>query len=225
MAVNVTVKARRADERGAAIFIVVMVITLLTAVGVYAARSATMVDVAAGHARQALQTQYVAEYGAIVATTELGNGAATEYVAQMATGADDCRATSAVDEAVAGPPPCYKMFQGELKNQTATDLFVTADNVDPGSLGGPVTVTGATTPYGLQGNFVVEITDPTSSSTPIAGTVAGGPGPPFYFMQLTLTSVGQVLPAENLSECNEKASAAGGTQTLRSHVVVGPIAR
>jgi hypothetical protein len=208
-------------ERGAAVFIVILVVTLLTAVGVYAARTATLVDVAAGNARQALQTQYVAEYGAIVATTELGNGTATEYVTKMGRASDDCRATQNVDESVAGAPPCFKMYRSELSQQTTNPLFATADATSPGSLGGPVTVTGATA-FGLQGNFVVELTDPTSSATPIAGTPAGGS---FYFLQVTLTSIGQVLPAENLDACDAKAAAVAGTQTLRSHVMVGPIAR
>ncbi|MGE3670104.1 MAG: PilX N-terminal domain-containing pilus assembly protein, partial [Polyangiaceae bacterium] len=65
---------RRADERGAALFIVVLVITLLTAIGIFAARSASLVDVASGYDRQAIQTEYIAEYGIRGATTRLANG-------------------------------------------------------------------------------------------------------------------------------------------------------
>ena len=63
--------AGRQNQRGAAVFIVVMVITLLTAVGMFAARSASLVDVASGYGRNAMQTQYVSEYGAILTSHEL----------------------------------------------------------------------------------------------------------------------------------------------------------
>ena len=68
---------RRSEERGAALFVVVLVLTLLTAVGLFAAQSATLVDQASGYSRQASQTSYLAEYGTLLATTELGSGAAS----------------------------------------------------------------------------------------------------------------------------------------------------
>lgn len=214
---------RRREQRGAAVFIVVMVITLLTSVGIYAAYSTTLVDQASGHARQALQTQYVAEYGALSVSAELGSGAASVYLNQMASGTEDCRAT----RDLSGNPPCQKIFMTELSGNvpSGAKLLEPASQTEPGSLGGPVNLAGADS-FGLQGNFVVEMTDP-QSGMPVVGTDVGGTGPKFDYVEVTLSSIGQVLPTAeaNLANCDADAAAVAGTQQLRSHVVVGPIPR
>lgn len=51
---------RRNQQRGAALFLVVMVISLITAVGVFSMRSASLTNIAAGFNRQGIQTVMLA---------------------------------------------------------------------------------------------------------------------------------------------------------------------
>src|SRR5690606_1736538 len=65
--VAVTPLARRLRahrERGSALFITVMVITMLTAIGIFSMHAASLADQASGFNRQGVQTTYVAEFGA-----------------------------------------------------------------------------------------------------------------------------------------------------------------
>ncbi|HEX2880473.1 MAG TPA: hypothetical protein VHO25_13160, partial [Polyangiaceae bacterium] len=52
----------RSEERGMAIFMVVMVLMVISAIGIFSARAASQVDLAVGQARHALQAQYTAEF-------------------------------------------------------------------------------------------------------------------------------------------------------------------
>ena len=53
---------RQREQRGAAVFIVVLVIMMLTGLGIYAVRSSSLTNRAAGYGRQMTQTHYVADY-------------------------------------------------------------------------------------------------------------------------------------------------------------------
>jgi len=216
---------RRSRERGAAVFIVIMVISLLTAIGIFAARSASLVDTAAGYERQMLQTEYVAQYGTLTTAAELGSGSAKAYVDQMSTGEDDCRATSKLPPPEAGAPvPCYKLFMSELAarvNQNSTGkvskLFEPAAEDDdgatqPGSLGG--------TP--LDGNFVVEMTDPGPVEKPIPGEAAGGSPRFLNYLKVTLSGYGQVRSATGDNVCDEGSSTTAAVQAVRAHALIGP---
>lgn len=218
---TLSVILRRRRERGATVFIVVMVISLLTGIGIYAARSASMVDAAAGNARQAVQTRYMAEYGTLSVLAELGSGAGAQYLSMVKAATDDCRSTQFVDVDVAGRPPCYKVFMGELA-QGGRQFLNDPDEDGPGSLGGPVNLVQDAL-IGLRGNFVVELTDPVQTSTPVAGTDVGGTGPRFEYVTLTATSIGQVLPTDSLAACDARAASVAATQQIRARMVVGPI--
>lgn len=62
---------RRKRERGAAIFVVVLLVTMLLGIGIFASRSASLATATSGHERQMTQAQYMAEYGALLARSEL----------------------------------------------------------------------------------------------------------------------------------------------------------
>src|SRR5690606_29611642 len=150
---------------GAAVFVVVMAITLLTAVGLFAAHSATLVDQASGHARLARQTVSLAEYGTLAAAAELGSGAADAYVAELSARTEQCRANVG---RLTENPPCYKLFLDQLDGRTraladAALLEPKGSDGTPGSLG---------TSDALVGDFVVELTDPGPTGRPVAGTDA-----------------------------------------------------
>ncbi|HVZ32004.1 MAG TPA: hypothetical protein VG963_06245, partial [Polyangiaceae bacterium] len=63
---------RRRAEGGMAVFLVVLVLTMVSAIGVFAMRSASLVDLATGFNRQSVQSTAMAEYAARAAASYLG---------------------------------------------------------------------------------------------------------------------------------------------------------
>ena len=56
-----------ASQRGAAVFVVVLVVTMLTGLGLFAVRSSTMATATSGYNRQLTQVDYITVY-AVAAT-------------------------------------------------------------------------------------------------------------------------------------------------------------
>jgi hypothetical protein len=71
---------RRSRERGAAVFIVVLVITMLTAIGLFAAHAATLSTIASGHERRMTQTHYLTEYAMQLAIAEIEEKGGLEMI-------------------------------------------------------------------------------------------------------------------------------------------------
>lgn len=204
--VNAKSTKLRTNERGAALFVVVLVLTLLTAVGLFAAHSATLVDQAAGYSRLASQTTYLAEYGTLLATSELGSGAASAYRERMLTAGNTCRANLGVEESGVGKPPCLVF---NLNDFTRLNSLAALDTSALPNL----------TPH-----FSVEITDPGTTGAPIAGTDLSGNGTTFTYMKVTVTSISQMRPAGGSSAaCDDKVAPVTAQQMMRAHLIVGPI--
>lgn len=219
-------KRAKATERGAAVFIVVLAITLLTAVGMFAAHSATMVDQASGYARLARQTQHLSELGTVVAAAELGSGTAEPYVRQMAARTDECRSNAGRLTEGDVQPPCYKLFYSQLNARTMAlaneSLIEPTDDTVAGSLG--YTISGVS---GVVGDFVVELTDPGPTGAPVAGTDLGGTGTSFRHLKVTATSIAQLRPpGVSCTDDEDEANAIAvltSQQSMRAHLVIGPI--
>ena len=62
------IRARRA-RRGAAVLVVTLVVTMLTALGLFAVRSSSLATATSGHNRMLTQVHYIADY-AVVAAAE-----------------------------------------------------------------------------------------------------------------------------------------------------------
>jgi hypothetical protein len=212
---------RRAGERGAAIFIVVMVMTMLTAIGIFAIRAASLGSSTSGYDRQNTQNHYVGEYGMLSVVSELATTRRSAYVNQMSTAHDKCWATQNLADPSANVfVPCYRLYAREVQNVLPSGhaLFdqSSADGgtlVQPGSLG----------PAALDGDFVVEMTDPGPVGAPMAGSDVGGTGPRFRYFQVTLTSLGQVRPSADPTICDTNAATIAGNETGRAFVVIGPM--
>ncbi len=58
-------------ERGAAVFVVVSVITLLTSVGLFAVRNSTLSNKASGYNRQLMQTHYVTDLAVVTTVSRI----------------------------------------------------------------------------------------------------------------------------------------------------------
>jgi len=215
-------KGRRADERGAAIFIVVMVLTMLTAIGVFAMRASSLAGAASGYDRQNTQNHYVGEYGLLGAVTELSTTRRSAYVDKMAKGSETCSQTKSVSNP-GGSVPCYHLYANDVQN-TVSSNFSGRKLFDPASgSGGGSSVPGSLGPVPLDGDFVVEMTDPGPVGTPVAGSDVAGTGAKFKYLQVTLTSIGQVRPAGDPATCSPSTIAVAGNETGRAFVVIGPL--
>jgi hypothetical protein len=210
----------RRRQRGAALFIVVLVMTLLLGIGLFAARTAHLAVAASGGARQALQAHYVAEYALLFATSKLSNGGAQSYLKAMSNPVDVCFGQ------IANTPgrACYKMLyqdiQTELQSNGGWNICdPPGSNVIPGSLGPLDPPTGL---YSVC-DFSVELTDKSDGFTPSGNTPANsGPSATkaLMFWYITATSTGAVglPPVLNAPAANYSV----GSAMLRSRLLVGP---
>lgn len=211
----------RRRTRGAAVFVVVLVITLLSALGVWAARSATMVDVATGHSRQALQVQYVSELGLQSTTTFLANGLANEFVRLGKLGAERC--TQGLDPTVfLRTPFCYPFFSTDLNGAFMRPLLRMGAETDGENSLGPYGTT--TAPVNLRGDFVVEMTD-IGPAPPCVGCEVSGVNTTVGNASVVLSSIAVVHTdgAGAGTACTTTGSATAGRQMLRGHAIIGPV--
>ncbi len=118
-------------------FIVVLVITMLTAIGLFAAHAATLSTIASGHQRQMTQTHYLAEYGlslAIAWLEDKGGANVTMVQAVRPTSGDwRCSAPPAV---MPDPPPyCFVIMPQTIEGEVAEELLEPPTADAPGSMG------------------------------------------------------------------------------------------
>jgi hypothetical protein len=212
----------RSRERGAAMFIVLMVIMILSGIGTFALSNARYEMQASGFTRQRYVSQQIAELGALAAMHEVSTAPAA-YVMRMrssATTGERCRANDGL--AVMPPPPCFHLYllDIELRTQTNTDaerrIFRRPTSSLPGSL-------GTTT---MNAGFMVELTDPLQVIRPIPGAPIDGSAATPKFLDLTMTSTGVVFSDDNGNGVIDWALGEGQSAVFtsgRGHVVMGPI--
>jgi len=198
-------RPRLQSQRGAAVFIVVMVLTLLTAVGIFAVRSASMADVAAGFDREGAQASLIAEYGVTASAAYLGTGLASTIVTTMASSPPGYNPPFCESNGVASPTapapsplpprwpaPCFKIDdQVELapsflaaSNET---LFAPSNNPTTTYPNYPTSTSSLNVNEATDARFVVEMTGGIPTGIP----PVGGAGPTYL---VTLTAVAQVRP-------------------------------
>jgi hypothetical protein len=228
----------RRSRRGAALFIVVLVILSLTGVALFAARSAS-VDVAiAGRYKQAAQTHQVARLGMQTTVAELGRDPST-YMRAMKDknlfgGTPKiCKyeVTKDMANVFMDTGGCYRFAYGGVESAIQKSAFATTPNVQlmqpgdwssemPSSIG-----TADTRP-----NFAMEMTDKVELSWPVPG-FQGGQGTNMRFYTVTITGTGEIVPRAANQPSNQwgdltitptKAYMAS-LQETRAQVVVGPL--
>ncbi len=208
-------RAGRQAERGAAVFIVVMVMTLLTALGIFAVRSASLADVAAGYDREGAQASLVAQYGVTATTsymaTEIGP-TILDKLEQSITQVNppSCQANFlAAPIAAPGPrPACYTLGVPQLETSFIANSNETV--FAPANLtGGP---TGSTSSLNANettnATFVVELTEGAKTGIPAPGSGDS--------VMVTLTAIAQVRPAAACADTN--TSPAAGQQVMRAMI-------
>jgi len=208
--------ARRQGERGAAVFIVVMVLTLLTAVGLFAVRSASLADLAAGYDREGAQAALVAEYAITASAAYLANDPSTVllgYKASIDRSPQPCQSNAmpGTFPAPAPRPGCYRLEQAELQNSFSKMSNETV--FAPANLtGGP---SGSTSSLNINettnATFVVEVTDAAKTGVPAQGDDAK-----VSTIVMTLTAISQVRPAAACAATNSAPTA--GQQVMRAMI-------
>lgn len=211
-----SLRASRRAERGAAVFIVVLVITLVSALGLFAMRSATLATLASGYSRQMNQTHYVTEMAMSLTVGELGGPGRQNYAEEMWSGqyASQCQGATTLTNST-----CFPIYYADLEARaqsynSGTLLIEPASGTTPGSLG----------PVALEGDFRLEASDIHEASPPIAGMdLTGMSASPRYY-SVTLTAAGQVRPKPAVAnQLDAPAAAAAGIENSRAHIVVGPL--
>jgi hypothetical protein len=191
-----------------------MVLTLLTAVGIFAVRSATMADAAAGFDREGAQASLIAEYGVSATSAYLGTGVASTLISTMVkpppgyitpfceTNARQPPPAPPPSPDTGVPPSCYKIDdQVNLAPSFAASsngtVFAPSNAASPLY---PSSTSSLNVNESTDAKFVVELTDARSSGMPTPGSSLNTQV--MYFV--TLTSLAQVRPV---------AACAAGTTT------------
>jgi hypothetical protein len=222
---EVTRRARLQGQRGAAVFIVVMVLTLLTAMGIFAVRSASMADVAAGFDREGAQASLVAQYGVSATAALLGTQGLADTVVHLMESTNNpnwkpptCD-SNVILPAVANPN-CFKFDSTTAGNINTS--FIASSNESifaPSNAAAPQY--GASSTSSLNANeltdaaFVVELTEARSLGLPAAGSDLNNQ----VLHQVTITSIAQVRP---VAACATGTTTPNAAQTaVRSIITVG----
>jgi hypothetical protein len=199
-------RARR-EQAGAAIFLVVLVLTIVSGIGIFSMRSAGLVGLATGYSRQNVQTTMVAEYAARAAATYLeGNPGLVSDTTRVAGCAP---ALQAIDSTA----PCMVFMTSLLEDSLAESA--------PGGVLPPDGITGQLNlpfdPTGIDAEFVTEMTEPTVANITASPGFTSG-----LFKQVTFTSIARVFPTAgtDTTVCSPTASGTVSQQTVRAHVIV-----
>ena len=189
-----------------AVFLVVMVLTLVTAIGIFSMRSASLVDLASGFNRQNIQATLIAEYGARSAATWLGPN--KEQV--MASDSQACN-----PRLIAANPDHARCLP--LKDTMLAQAFTESSTT--GFQDGLMGLLSLPSDSGqkLRAEVLSEMTE--AGDAPAAdrpGSPAGG------IRELTVTTKARVFPTTTGSTaiCSNGARGVLSQQMLRTHVIV-----
>jgi hypothetical protein len=227
---------RRRRSRGATMFLVTLIMTLLTAMGIFASRAAGLTELGTGYDRLNEQTHYVLQHGMALATKEVGR--APEAYANRSTGNTVLSGQCFANNGQSGVSyPCAKFNLDSLTAsmpaaQKAGNVAVIPPlsmppvvNQDPG-----LNIPGSLGPAPLYPRMYLELSDIGPVGRPPAGTSVGKPeGPPFQYLQASFTAWGQVGPyplggPTNVCSDPEKGAALlAARESGRVFVVFGPV--
>jgi hypothetical protein len=213
-------RARR-SQRGAAVFIVVMAIVLLTGIGVFAVRTASLVDVAAGYERQSTQTHHLSELaGRAAASDASGIKDIFEMVLNTRNLAPETCLANRRPGSTAPPDylTCYRIDHTRLTERVSGNvLLVPQTGTGDGSFGPRLgDAEGFSSP--LEGQILLEYTDPNHHEM-APGEEVGKQAP----LEVTVTAHAQLRPAGagDRPWCAPQASSMGASvQLLRSHLTI-----
>jgi hypothetical protein len=212
----------RKSERGTTVLVVVLVTTLITAIGMFAVRNISQIDVAVGYSRQSAQTNAFAELGTSAAMAQMvatGNGYALDMEARDPSDAFKLRPQFSCEAngpyVAAAASTCYPLKQDKIDSMTASNSGETL--VEPAV---PGTETGSFGPLAnTTGTVKIEFTEKRKTNMAIAGFKAGENSA----SDITLTTIAVVSPITSTSDpCGDSVATVSVKKVMRSHVIVPP---
>lgn len=171
----------RSGERGAALFVVVLAITLLTAIGVFAAHVTSFAQVASGYVRRSASAMGIAEFALSSVTGDM-SGKEGDYD-RSATRTDPpstCRMNRGLPAGV--PISCH------VVDAQGASYFMPVDAKTGGMLG------SLSRDQSVEGAFRVEITDVQQSAGLTPGMGSSGNAVSLRQREAMVTVTGSLLP-------------------------------
>ena len=205
---------RRHGERGAAVFVVVLVITLLASLGVFAVKASTISNRTSGYNRQLTQTHYMAELAFASTIADLQKSMNEAHLIlhnrQPTTGQMQCEAMPFQLNS-----PCMFLSYEDL------DLVTLAPLVEPAGVGSHGTLGAGD----LVANAWLELTDPHRAPPPPGYQLGGGAADTqeLQFEYVTVTVTGVVQPDPGGAGFNLESATAAGFERQRGHIIMGPV--
>jgi Tfp pilus assembly protein PilX len=195
---------RRRRQRGMAVFLVVLVLTMVSAIGVFSMHSASLVDRATGFNRQNVQATAIVEFGLRGAATWLGPN---KDMVESKVRVPGCatRLQAADTEA-----PC-SVLKDTLLADTFTDTAPTP--LDDGLVG------QLNSPFDASQIRAEVVTEMTEAFDATAAARAGSAG---SMKEMTLTTQARVFPTDlgSSTVCGNGARGAMSQQRVRAHVII-----
>lgn len=208
-------RLRRVRQRGATLFVVVLVMTLIMGIGSFAARSAHLATAHSGYMRHQTQARYLGEYGLQLATSMMSGSGGQGYLKQLGN-SPDAAADTCTGQGAMKMRSCLKL--------TATDIAPMVTGI---SLCEPKSTTGVYPGSLGLGDvecfFGLELTDKMQGMTPAGFDTAGGKPLKFFYATATLTAQVRLVNSSGTATTLDVNSAeTSGTQTLRARILAGP---
>jgi hypothetical protein len=202
----------RKGERGTTVLVVVMVTTLITAIGIFAVRNISQIDMAVGFSRQSAQTTALAELGTTTAMAQI-NSKGAYYPNQMSS-AFKCMANGRYTT-----KNCFYFTDGDLnaetmRNNGETLLVPPVPGSETGSFGSFANAAGI---------LKVEMTEKHNTNTPLGGTNLSGTANNESPVDVTLTTLAMVSPRTGTADpCSDGVAAMAVKKLVRAHIIVPP---
>jgi hypothetical protein len=199
---------RRREQRGAAVFLVVMVMTIAAAIGIFSMHSASLAELAVGYSRQSTQATLIAEYAARATANDVQRA---PVLADSVQTVPNCAPGLVALDPTA---PCY-VFKTEMLQESLSETW---PSQPPGSFFGQLGVDNDATR--IDAELVTEMTEPSLANIRLSPGFASG-----VFRQVTFTSFARVYPTDlndltSSGVCSNAAHGAVSQQIVRTHVVV-----
>lgn len=194
-----------------AVFLVVLVMTMVTGIGVFSMHSASLVDRATGFHRQNVQSAAMVEFGARAAATWLGPNKAEVLAARDGP---TPRRTAGCNEALMAAnaeAECWVIKSAMLDTQLAETAPIPVDAVDG--------LLGQLSP-GLDSTVIrAEVSTEVTESFDANGVPPGESGSQ---KEITFTTHARIYPtdASTLTSCQAASRGAVSQQKLRAHALI-----
>ncbi len=205
-------------ERGAALFIVVLIVTLLTAIGTFAIHATSLAQLASGYSRREASAFYIGEFAMNTVASDVADdtrGNVNAGTVGLGAGVNNCRETAALTPLLTVGAPSFCNVKDSAAVQTLADLANSSLTTDTEGFFGAMVRPDAPPEQGETADFRVEITDHAPAPVPVAGMPISGTAETW---QDAFTVIARVEPA-SMGDCTASATQASENQSIRGYVV------